>query len=196
MLQNLAENRITFFIPSNSILRPIFQKEKIHMNEIYMLLEHTIQKKCETHALENIQFEFAHCLRHEFFFVKNTDLKIELKNDCLELDKVLWAKKKNLLHRRRYFEFLYHSLNLGIITFFNDSFSHFEFFLQKVLDLKNNDEVRLKLMEILCDAFEFRYNFRTLRKDDLIDNNEIYNLLNATYRHSNEFDDKIKFQIV
>ena len=166
------------------------------MDEAYMLLEHTIQKGCGTHALESIQFEFAHCLRHEYFFVRNTDPRIGLKNDSLEFDKILWAKEEDLLHRRRYLELLYHSLNLGIIMFPNDPSSHLEFSLQKVLDLENNDEVRLKLMEAPCDAFEPRYAFRTLRKDDLIGSNKTYILLNATYRHPDEFDGKIKLQIV
>lgn len=192
MLQSHVENPTALGIPSNSILRPIFQKEIIHMDEAYMLLEHLIAKGCESHVLKNIQFQLGHCLRHEFLSVKNTDSRIGSKSDDTELDNILWAKEEDVLHRRRYLDLYYHSLCQGTICFPTDLTSYLKFSLHKVLDLGNRDEVRLKMVELPCDDPEPRYAFKTLRREDLIGSNRTYVLLNAIYRHPDAFDEKVK----
>lgn len=103
-------DRTTLQIPAGSILRPILQKERVQMDEAYMLLEHVIQKGSSTSALDNIQFQLAHCLRNEHFLVTDTDPNKGLKDDRFGLRKAMWAKEEDLLHRRRYLELSFHAL--------------------------------------------------------------------------------------
>ena len=164
------------------------------MDEAHMILDY-INQTNPSSGREQIQYQLAHILRHEYLFVRDPDPQKGLKNDPFELDKALWAKEEDLLHRRRYLELFYHSLSQGAIVFPNDSAPHRTFSLHRVLDMRDCDHVRLKLVEI-CDDLEPRWVFRTLRRDDLIGCRNSYVLLNGTYRHPDRFEGKIKFQTV
>lgn len=191
-----AADRTTIEIPASSVLRPIFKRERMHMDEAYMLLEHVIQQGSPMNVLENIQFQFAHCLRNEFFLVTDSDSVKGSKNDSFGLHEAIWNKEEDVLHRRRYLELSFHALSSGTIMFPTDVPPHRKYSLQSVLDMKNSDEVRLKLMEIPCDDPEPRYAFRSLRRNDLIGTGTGYVLLNATYRHPDQFDGKIKPYVI
>lgn len=47
--------------------------------------------------------------------------------------------------------------------------------------MKNRDKMRLKLMKIFNNEFEFCYTFKKFRKNDFIECDNAYVLLNAIY---------------
>lgn len=164
------------------------------MDEAYMILEYEIQKT-PSRALEQIQFELAQMLRHEVFFVRNPDPQSGLKIDSIGLDRALWAKQKDLLARRAYLELCFHSFHRGAIRFPHDSPPRRTFALQTVLDSGNCEEVGLKVTEMGGDdAVEPRWAMRVLRKQDLVERNNSYVLVDSTYRHPDKFEGKFKVQ--
>lgn len=162
------------------------------MDEAYMLLEHVIQNDPSMRILTDIHYQLAHCLRHEFFLVTNPDPTNNLKDERLGLQKAIWIKNEDTLHRRRYLELSFHALNSGIIMFPADPSPLRKYVLQSVLDMEDSDEVRLKLKEISCDDLEPRDALRSLRRNDLIGTGNTYVLLNAKFRHPDRLDDKVK----
>ena len=157
-----------------------------------MLLDHAIQNNPSGGVLREIHYQLAHCLRHEFFLVTNPEPTSNLKDEQLGLQKAIWIKNEDVLHRRRYLELSFHALNSGIIMFPADPSPLRKYVLQSVLDMEDSDEVRLKLMEICCDDLEHRDALRSLRRNDLIGTSNTYVLLNAKFRHPDQLDDKVK----
>lgn len=162
------------------------------MDEAYMLLDHAIQNDASRRVLREIHYQLAHCLRHEFFLVTNPEPTSNLKDGRLGLQKAIWTKNEDVLHRRRYLELSFHALNSGIIMFPADPSPLRKYVLQSVLEMENSDEVRLKLKEIGRDDLEHRDALRSLRRNDLVGTSNTYVLLNATFRHPDRLDDKVK----
>jgi hypothetical protein len=180
-------------IKRSSILRPILRRENIKMNETYMRVEYMIQQDSSNSLLIEIKIDLAHRLRCEKIFVIDSDFPQSTPNLWQRLQKAAWIKEKNILHRRRFLELCFHAMNQDIIVFPADNFSYRRYSLRNVLNMKNTDELRLKLMKIPCDDLESRYVFRSLWRNDIIDTDSVYVLLNSTFRHSDEFEDKIRY---
>jgi hypothetical protein len=149
-------------IKRSSILRSILRRENIKMKETYMRVEYMIQQDFLNSLLIEIKIDLAHRLRCEKIFVIDSDFPQSTSNLWQRLQKAAWIKEKNILHRRRFLELCFHAMNQDIIVFPADNFSYRRYFMRNVLNMKNTDELRLKLMKIPCDDLEPRYAFRSL----------------------------------